>query len=847
LSQRREVEALFAQYVEHHVLLGEPPALEKLCRATPELLEPLRELVAEYQRVELALEAPSPDPAVAWPSPPTIARYRVLERLASGGMGVVYRAEDPDLGRHVALKLPAPAAESWDESARERFRREARAASGLDHPNICTIYEVGETTEGQPFLAMALYEGETVAARIAGGPLPLDEALDIALQTADGLACAHARGIVHRDIKPANLLVTGDGVVKILDFGLAKRAGEAGLTASGARLGTAAYMAPEQVRGGEVDARADVWACGAVLHEMLTGQKPFSGETPEAVLYRIVHEEPEGQELLPEPLREIVLRALSKDPAARPADAGAWRTALREARARGRSRRPVAAGRRRLAAVAVLVAAGALLLWGSATERLWPLAPRARGIESPRPLPSVAVLPLANLGPPGHQYFADGMTEALITQLAKIEALKVMSRSAVMRYGTDRPPPSSIARELGVAMLVEGSVLLAGERVRITAQLVDGATDRPTWAESYEGDVRDILALQGRVASAIAREIRVRVTPEEARRITAARPVGPEAYDRFLEGSYHIHRALEMGEDMFASLDSALEALAGAVELEPEWAEAIGRLARVHAIKAEMSDDVATRTEHEARADELSQRALELDPEQINALVVRSRVLLSALDWEGAERVHERLQRIDAQSNAWNLSLFLRLAGRYDEALERMRTAQARDPTNALYRYEIGRTLICKGDFGRAAVEAASLRSRFGDTLHATLLEAEIASRQGRYLEAIDLLEPQREALMVNRATTYSRLFAYAAAKAGQPERARQVWQELQARGGPPEPPFLLLALGDPEGARRAMEEAHEMRSAWLRLVGCWPDLDELRRLPGVDQILREVGPPTRP
>jgi eukaryotic-like serine/threonine-protein kinase len=853
--QRAAVESLFAAFVEAHLVSGEPPSAAELCGDAPELLGPLEELIEQYRRVDRALALTGAREQATLPPGAQVGRYRVLGILGAGGMGIVYRAEDPMLGRHVALKL-LPSATASEPRAKERFLREARAVSALDHPNICTIYEAGQSAEGQLFLAMACYEGETLAARLERGPLRAREALSLVLQVAEGLAWAHGRGIVHRDLKPGNLLITTDGVVKILDFGLAKRSGQNDLTETGARLGTAPYMAPEQVRGEPLDPRSDVWACGVLLHTMVTGRLPFAGDTPEALLFNIVHGAPRGLDELPDALRSVVARALAKAPAARFAGGGELLEALRATQrqldgasgggvAPPLATPPASAGRHR--ALAVVLATLALLAAAALAYRAlpWPSRPAVRS-PTAAALPSLAVLPFESLGPPEQQHFADGMTEAITTHLAKIEALKVIARSAVQRYQRDRPPPSVVARELGVEHLVEGSALLAGDRVRVTARLVEAASDRQVWAESYEGELRDVLALQSRVARAIAHEVQARVTPEEARRLVVERRVAPAAYAAFLEGRFHVAHAMALDGDTVGSLRAAIERLGAAAAAEPEWAEAHGALAHAQGLLASFSDDHQERLFHYRLARESAERAVELDPALAEARRVLGSIRLRAdWDWEGAERELREAHRLLPNSADWAYGTFLVYAGRFEEAVAALRHAQERHPTSTLLRYQIGEALFYGGDLPAAAREAELLRSGLGDVVHAVLLEAQIAIARGQVAAAVELLLGHEAALRVNRRTTYLQTLSYAAAKAGDEALARRAIAELEALGTRA-PPGALLALGDPEAARRGIEERYHEREYTLVRARLWPEYDNLRRLPGVAEIFEAAAAPLR-
>jgi len=514
----------------------------------------------------------------------TVSHYRILEKLGGGGMGVVYKAEDTQLGRSVALKfLPEELAQ--DPKFLERFRREARAASALDHPNICTIYEIGEH-EGKPFLAMECLEGQTLKQRIgvasasgrhAAGTAALrtDEILDLGIQIADALDAAHSKGIIHRDIKPANIFITRRGQPKVLDFGLAKLVPERGrkeeaagvsttaetpLTSSGMAVGTVEYMSPEQVRAEDVDARTDLFSFGLVLYEMATGRRGFSGESPGMIFDSILHKAPISavrlNPELPQELESILNKALEKDRKLRYQTAADLKADLQRLKRDTESARGVGAGYARpregrplpyiavagLGLIAVLALLAALNVAGLRDRMMSLVGARSRLAGMPPPkIESLAVLPLENLSrDPEQEYFADGMTDALIAELGQIGSLRVISRTSVMRFKGARRQGGleEIARQLKVDAVIEGSVLRSGDRVRVTAQLIGAVPERHLWARNYERDLRDVLALQGEVARAIADEIKANVTPDVQARLARARPVDPESYQLYIYGRY---------------------------------------------------------------------------------------------------------------------------------------------------------------------------------------------------------------------------------------------------------------------------------------------------------------------
>jgi serine/threonine protein kinase len=473
----------------------------------------------------------------------TISHYKILSKLGEGGMGVVYKAEDLKLHRFVALKFLPPHVS--DDEATQRFVNEAHAVSALDHPNICAIYEIDQTPEGQMFIVMPCYEGASLQSLVKGGRLHLSQAVDIASQVARGLAKAHEKGIVHRDVKPANILVTDDGIAKIVDFGLAKLATQARLTRAGTTVGTVMYMSPEQARGEETDERSDIWSLGVVLYEMLTGKPPFKGEHEQAIIYSILNTPPEPVSRLkpgvPKDLEQLLDKALAKNPTDRyqwmsdfAADLDRFKNTLH-----GNTKvqtAPVigASGTRRWIGLGGIIAAVVLAAVLGKTYYSKP---------QEKPITSIAVLPFQNLSAdPEQEYFSDGTTEALIAELSKIQALRVISRTSVMRFKKSDQSLPEIAKQLNVDAVVEGSVQRVQNEVRITAQLVRAAPERHLWANTYTESYRNILVLESEIAQAIAREIRVSVTPDEKERLAASRPVNPAAHEAYLKGHFYVWR-----------------------------------------------------------------------------------------------------------------------------------------------------------------------------------------------------------------------------------------------------------------------------------------------------------------
>jgi serine/threonine protein kinase/Tfp pilus assembly protein PilF len=621
----------------------------------------------------------------------TVSHYRILEKLGEGGMGVVYKAEDTTLGRTVALKF-LPSELTRDAAAKERFTQEARAASALDHPNICNIHEVGQTEDGQTFIAMAYYEGEDLKSRIGRGPFKLDDALDTAVQIAQGLAKAHGQGIVHRDVKPANILITADGLVKIVDFGLAKLAGMK-LTSKSSTLGTAQYMSPEQARGEEVDARSDIFSLGAVLYEMLTGKHAFPGEYEQAALYAILNQEPEPVTALrsgiPMELERIVKKTLAKKPSERYQHADdlivdlkgvAQQSASAVTRRMPQSRR---ARRLRLPGAIVLIAAMAVagyFIFSGRRETKTPAdSTAAPQLTIPAWRDSIAVLPFKDYSAAKDQeYFCDGMTEDIITKLSNIHDLKVISRTSAMRFKNMDKSIREIARELGVGAILEGSIQKEEDEIRVNVQLIRAADDAHLWAERYDRKLERVFQVQDEISMAIAEALELKLTSQEKQGITKQPIDNVAAYECYLRAVSEINRFDERG------IDRALENLQNGLAIIGDNALIYAGMAYAYYqyvnIGAEQEKYIET-------AETYAKKALALDPDCAQAYVVLGSIY-SAFRGDQQEAVRQAKKALSLNPND-RFALRL-LAGQYLHAgkgalvsplLERARQI---DPLNAI-------------------------------------------------------------------------------------------------------------------------------------------------------------------
>jgi serine/threonine protein kinase/TolB-like protein len=651
-----------------------------------------------------------------------ILHYKIIKELGRGGMGEVYLAEDTKLHRQVALKF-LPADMTHDAGAKARFIHEAQAASALDHPNICTVHDIGEGPEGQMFMVMPYYEGETLKEILArggiteaipaagesvgagsracpdihddrkkgehgGSPLPITDAIAIASQVARGLAAAHAKGIVHRDVKPANILITKDNAVKILDFGIAKLGGgQTKLTKTGSTVGTAAYMSPEQAMGKEVDRRSDIWSLGVILYEMLSGQPPFQGEYMQAVVYSILNEEPEplskSRTDLPPGLENIVGQALAKDPKDRYQsmadflqDMTAVAAGLKPFMAKTTHFRVKQFGTWKLALSGTATALALLLGLNIGGVRGFLFGPGKASVQAVR----LAVLPFANLsGDPQQEYFSDGLTQEMISQLGRLhpQTLSVIARTSIMRYKDGKTPIDQIGRELNVDYVLEGSAQREGTRVRITAELVKVQNQSQLWSDSIEREMSGILALQNEVSQKVAAALALKLLPAEQARLANARAVNPETHEAYLKGSFYLMKATP--ED----LDTAEKCFDTAIDKDPAYAPAYAGRAQVWAYRNQLG--LASREEAAPKARAAALRGVELDENSAIAQEALASVRTFVdWNWDGARESWRRaldLDPNDAITQA-TYSNFLAIMGQGEEALIHSQRAVVLDPFN---------------------------------------------------------------------------------------------------------------------------------------------------------------------
>ncbi len=771
----------------------------------------------------------------------TISHYEVLEKLGEGGMGMVYRARDVQLGRFVAVKVLLPSG-SESSDRRARFLQEARAASSLNHPNIITIHDVVSATTGD-CIVMELVRGETLADILAAGKVPLMDSLKYGIQIADALSAAHGIGIVHRDLKPANVMVTPEGLAKVLDFGLAKLAGSQGAlglgesdatvsispgttagsprTMEGAIIGTLSYMSPEQAQGGKVDTRSDIFSYGCVLHEMLTRDKAFHGSTGLETLTAILRDDPkpipEALEV-PDDVKEVVMRCLRKDPDQRYQSMGDVKAALEQLYFAGRS--------------------GIM----QAQSGVWK-KPVAKAV------PSIAVLPFLNLSSDKeNEYFSDGLAEEIINALTRIPTLRVTARTSAFAFRGTQDDVRKIGHTLNVASVLEGSVRKSGNRVRISVQLIDVAEGNNLWSERFDREMIDVFEIQDEISQAIVEKLKVKLagdssdgaTPISTSAIVKRYTENLEAYDLYLRGRYELYKMTREG------LDASKRLFEEAIHLDPQYAPAHDGLA--YCWYSEGFLGFVAPKEAMPKAKVAVRRAIELDESLADAHATLGVILaLYDWDWAGAEREMMRsieLNGVSPGSRDVYAFYYLRPVGRIAEAITQIQNALALDPLSILFRVHLGFLYYVERNYTHSIAQFRKVLEMNPQYYLAHAMMAPVYMQMGNFTDALECYVKARHADAGSKFV--DSLEAMTLAAAGRREHAEEMLATITERSSheyisPVSIAYIHTALGDYDAAFGHLDQAIQDRDPNILGLKSNPIFDPLREDPRYLALLKKM------
>ena len=776
----------------------------------------------------------------------TLGHYRILEKIGAGGMGTVYRAHDERLHRDVAFKVLPPSGLASD-AARKRFRTEALALSRLNHPNIATVHDF-DFDAGVDFLVMELVTGITLASKLAGGALSEEEVLQFGQQIALALEHAHSYGVLHRDLKPGNLIIRTDGQLKVVDFGLAKlltideSALTETLTAAHSLAGTVPYMSPEQLRGKRPDCRSDIYSAGAVLYEMATGRRPFQGKVLTAISEAILHTNPVSpRQLNPKissALESVILKCLQKDPAARYQTARELSDDLQRLRTASAD---ISAGWKAPKVRAHWVSIASVMAILLATAAISFFVVRARHARATSQIPgitSLVVLPLENLShDPEQEYFADGMTDELTTELAHISALRVVSRTSAMRYKRTTKTLPQIARELHVDGVIDGSVLRSDGSVRINTQLVQAQADKQLWAHSYQRELKDVLQLQGALAHDIAEQIKINVTPQEQLRLAAARTVDPGAHEAYLKGLYHWNKGTE--ENYRDARNDFEEAIA----LDPNYAPAYAGLADYFWVTDELPPRSAM-----PRASENALKALALDDGLADAHKTLAIIkFYGDWDWVAAEKEFQRALALNPSYSEGHrmYSVYLSAVGRAEDAFGEIQIAQQLDPLSLSTSVTAGWTSYYARQYDRALQQCRAVLELDPNWSSAHECLGDAYTAKGNFTQAI--AECQQAAAGSGDDPVRLAGLARSYALAGKEADARKILAQMNkvSKTEYIAPYFFAIiegALGDKDQAFAWLEKGFNGRDPYLARLRVDVAMDPLRSDARFKMLMRRMG-----
>jgi serine/threonine protein kinase/Tfp pilus assembly protein PilF len=736
----------------------------------------------------------------------TISHYKILEKLGEGGMGVVYKAKDVKLDRFIALKF-LPHHLSQSEEEKRRFIQEAKVASALDHPNIGTIYEIDETEDGQMFIAMAYYNGETLKNKIGRGQLPIKEAIDIAIQAAQGLEKAHSEDIVHRDIKPANILLTENGQVKIVDFGLAKLGGQAKLTKTGMTVGTIAYMSPEQTQGTNVDHKTDIWSLGVVLYEMLTGRLPSEGEYEQAVIYSILNEDPQPIRELRDDVSaefaQVIEKTLQKDPANRYQNCRELFLDLKQVHSLPKS--------------------------------------KMTGIEES--VPSIAILPFLNMSTdPENEYFSDGLSEDIINSLTKIKDLRVVARTSAFSFKGKDIDIREIGKKLNVDAVLEGSVRKAESRLRITAQLINTANGFHLWSEQYDRVMEDVFAIQDEITLSIVEKLKVELLKEERIGVVKHFTQNQEAYNLYLKGRFCLNKRTE------ETIKQSIAYFQQALNEDPNYAPAYAGLADSYNLLGAGDYGVMPPNEAFPEAKKAAEMALSLDntlAEAYTALGWARTVYDWA--WRGGEDAYQRAIDLNpgyAPAHHW-YGMYLTIIRKHDEAIAEAKKAMEFDPLSLIINSDMAWILHRARQYDHAIIQCHKTLNIDPNFSVARWNLGQAYQQKGMYEEAITEFQKAIDfsggnpvfwtALGHTYAVSGNRKKAFEILNLlNQLSKTRYILPHLQA--------LIYTGLGDKDQALEWLEKAYKDRTDFIIEANVDPRLDSLRTDSRFKALLKRVG-----
>jgi len=759
----------------------------------------------------------------------TISHYKITGKIGAGGMGEVYKAEDTRLGRTMALKFLSRELSS-DSELKERLLQEARAASSLDHVNICTIYECDETEDGRLFIAMAYYEGKTLKDKIRHGPLSTSEAVDFGVQTAEGLKKAHDSGIVHRDIKPANLFITSEGQVKILDFGLAKLTGDVTLTRTGTTMGTVAYMSPEQARGEKVDYRTDIWSLGVVLYQMLTGKLPFKGDNEQAVIYSILNDKPDLSPELPSHLKSIITTCLEKNPVKRYQKAEHIRDKLKKMDPREKTSLN---GKRSVTKTLIPTALAVIFLFAVVYFLFLQPDKHSRSPDNVSGKKSIAVLPFADMSPQKDQeYFCDGIAEELINTLTKVSGFEVTARTSAFSFKGKNLDIPSIGKKLNVDLVVEGSVRKAEDDLRITAQLVKVSDGYHLWSKSYDRKLKDVFAIQEDISRSIMEELKINLLAEDKTRLEKQYTDNIEAYNQYLQGLYFWSKRTEEG------LKKSLGYFQQAIDIDPQYA--LAYVGKADAYNLLTYWGFLVPKEAVPKAKTLVEQALQIDDSLAEAYASMGWIQMDYdWDWPAAEASFKKALELNpnyALTYHW-YGAYYESQGQLEQSLEMRKKALALDPLSLQINSQIGYVLMVMDRWDEAeqylkkTLEMDPNCSFAHQNLgHLYVVKGWLDRALEEYQKAQDI--PWTAAFI---GSTY--------AKKGEEGKAREIITQLIEQSKetyvrPSAVSVIYFALGDYEKAFDWMEKGFEERDPvmpWVRFVV--PDEDGLHSHPRFTEL----------